>query len=148
MNPRETAHITAVLDAISAGRVDPMKEAYQRCDATERGEMHLNAHLFVWIDHAMPDPLTRACVYGMINGRSAMMFDAVREFMRTCEAAAADATLTEIPAAMRAALRRMTFETRLSFYRMSEDAYRAKVEPLPEAIRRPVRSILRGEQDP
>jgi len=42
----------------------------------------------------------------------------------------------------------MTFETRLGFYRLTEDAKAQFVEVLPDPIERPLIAILRGDRDP
>lgn len=148
INPRESPRITAVLDAVAAGEADQIKAAYQRCEAAERADMQFNAHLLVWVDHAVPDPLRRAALAAMFSGLSALMFDAARDFMAACEAAAADRALTEPPEPMRAALRRMTFTARLGFFRFGEEAVRLKVDTLPGPVRAYARGVLRGERDP
>ncbi|MET0966575.1 MAG: hypothetical protein ABWZ02_09275, partial [Nakamurella sp.] len=51
-------------------------------------------------------------------------------------------------ARMLGAIRAMTFETRLGFYRLSADARAQFVEVLPDLIERPIIAILRGDRDP
>jgi hypothetical protein len=47
-----------------------------------------------------------------------------------------------------AAVRAMTLDARLGFYRLTEDARVQYVEALPAPIARPLIAILRGERDP
>ena len=75
-------------------------------------------------------------------------FDAVDQFIVACD----DEPLGGSPSApspdFLAALRAMTFETRLGFYRLSEDARVRYVEVLAPPVRQSLVEILRGERDP
>ena len=53
-----------------------------------------------------------------------------------------------MPEALRSALRDLSLDVRMGYYRFCEDAYRVHVEPLQEPVRRQVRAILRGDAEP
>jgi hypothetical protein len=146
INPTESPHVTALLDAITTREPDQIVDAYRRCPATDRGALERNAHLLAWVRRALPnEQLLRTCVTCMVYGRSWVYFDRVRVLVQACGAAAG---ATEMPEALRSALRGLSFEVRLAFYRLCEDSYRAAVEPLAEPLRSQVRAILRGEREP
>ena len=72
----------------------------------------------------------------MVTGRSFVYFDRVRTFLLACSAAAGAA---ELPEALRAALRGLSFEVRLAYYRFCEDDYqRARAARCEEPVRREV----------
>jgi hypothetical protein len=108
--------------------------------------LRFNPHLLSWLERALPnEQLLRTCVIAMVTGRSFVFFERMAAFARACSAAAG---ATELPDALRTALRALTLEVRLGYFRFSEDDYRTRVLPLQEPVRREVTAILRGDRDP
>lgn len=123
-----------------------MVEAYRQIPGTDRYDLQFNAHLLSWLERVLPsERLLRTCVIGMVTGRSFAYFDRVRVFAQACTAAAG---ATEMPEALRTALRNLSLEVRMGYYRFSEADYRERVLPLQEAVRREVTAILRGDREP
>jgi hypothetical protein len=145
LNPNESPRVTAFLDAVTAKAPDQIVDAYRNCPAADRGTLAHNAGLLAWIGRVLPNELlTRTCAICMVAGGSFVYFERVRAFAQACGAAAG---ATETPEALRTALRGLSLEVRLAYYRFCEDAYRAHVEPLADPVKRDVRAILRGERD-
>jgi hypothetical protein len=145
LNPSQSARITAFLEAVTTKQPDQIVEAYRLCPAGDRGALQFNAHLLSWIGRVLPnEQVMRTCVICMVSGSSFLYFDRVREFLQACSAAAG---ATDMPDALRSALRGLSFEVRLAYYRFCEDDYRARVLPLQEGLRREVTAILRGDAE-
>ena len=82
-----------------------------------------DAHALSWIGRTLPnDQMLRTCVICMITGRSFVYFERVRAFLLACSAAAG---ATEMPEALRSALRGLSFEVRLAYFRFCEDDRRS-----------------------
>ena len=81
----------------------------------------------------------------MCAGRSFVFFERVRVFLLACVDAAA---ATEMPEALRTALKALTFEVRIAYYGLCKDDYQARVQPLQPAVRNQVAAILRGDAEP
>ncbi|MGH2947253.1 MAG: hypothetical protein ACRDPC_13540, partial [Solirubrobacteraceae bacterium] len=146
LNPSGSARITAFLEAVTTRAPDQIVEAYRLVPGTERHDLQFNAHLLSWLGRVLPsERLLRTCVIGMVTGRSFVYFDRVRAFAQACTAAAGAA---EMPEALRTALRGLSLEVRMGYYRFSEDDYRERVVPLQEPVRREVTAILRGDREP
>lgn len=152
LNPDNSGRIAGFYDALVRGSPASIKAAYGLLNPTERGKLWMNAATIVFIDRHVSAMRVRACVVGMVNTRSVGQFDAVDRFIGACLDALADALLnaapTAPPAPLLAAARGMAFETRLGFYRISEDARVQYVEILPPPVSRPLIAILRGEREP
>ena len=112
----------------------------------------MNAAAMVFADRHVANVRTRACVVGMVNTRTVGQFDAVDAFIGACLDELAHELLgtpgSGPSPAVLTAVRAMTFEARLGFYRLSEDARVRYVEVLPAPIQRPLIAILRGEREP
>jgi hypothetical protein len=77
-----------------------------------------NPHLLGWLGRVLPNEhLMRVCVIAMVSGRSFVYFDRMRIFAQACSAAAGVAAM---PDKLRTALRRLSFEVRLGYYRFCE----------------------------
>ena len=145
-NPSQNPPVTAFLEAVTARAPDQIVETYRQCPPAARGELRFNPHLLTWIGRVLPnDQLLRTCVTSMVTGGSFAYFDRVRTFAQACSAAAGEA---EMPEALRGALRGLSLDVRLGYYRFCEDDYRERVLPLQEPVRREVTAILRGDRDP
>ena len=137
--------VTAFLEAVTARAPDQIVDTYRQCDATDRGGMAMDPHVLSWIGRTLPnDQVLRTCVICMITGRSFVFFERVRAFLLACSAAAG---ATELPEALRAALRGLTFEVRLAYFRFCEDDRRQRVGALEEGVRGQVLAILRGDAE-
>ncbi len=94
----------------------------------------------------------RACTVAMVNTQSVGQFNAVAAFISACLDELSNAVLhtpgTAPAPATLAAVRAMTLDARLGFYRLTEDARVQYVEALPAPIARPLIAILRGDRDP
>jgi hypothetical protein len=152
LNPDNSPRITAFYDTLV--RADPagIKTAYGRLTPADRGRLSMNAAAMVFADRHVANVRTRACVVGMVNTRTVGQFDAVDAFIGACLDELAHELLgtpgSGPSPAVLTAVRAMTFEARLGFYRLSEDARVRYVEVLPAPIRRPLIAILRGEREP
>ena len=145
LNPNQVPEITAFLEAVTAKAPDRIVETYRACPAAARGDIAMNPHVLTWLGRTLPnEQLLRTCVTCMVTGRSFAYFERVQTFVNACSAAAAE---TEMPDGLRAALRGLSFEVRLAYYRFCEDDYRIRVLPLQEPVRREVTAILRGERE-
>jgi hypothetical protein len=146
LNPHDSAKVTALLSAIVGGDEEAIKQAYRDCTSTDKGAVYMNAHVLAWIRYAMPsDVIKRANVIVMLNTGSVAQYDATAELQRQLYDAHGAAAL---PEPLRAALRAMSFNGKLSFYQFGDEAYRFAVNPLPDAFKREVISILRAEREP
>ena len=146
MNPNDSPRVTAFLSAVAAKAPDEIVTTYRACNPQDRADLHFNEHVLSWIGVTLPNEmLMRTCVICMITGRSFVYFDRVRVFAQSCSAAAGAG---EMPEALRGALRDLSLDVRMGYYRFCEDAYRVHVEPLQEPVRRQVRAILRGDAEP
>ena len=105
----------------------------------------------VYVDHNIPGQRKRACVYAMITSRSATQYAAMERFLDECFfthiGTYGDAP-TEIPGELRAAAKGLTLHSRLSLYKMVEDARKSHVDNLPPPVSKPLLLILRGDADP
>jgi hypothetical protein len=146
LNPNESPRVTAFLEAVTARAPVQIVETYRQCDAADRGAMAMDPHVHSWIGRTLPnDQMLRTCVTCMITGRSFAYFERVRAFLLACSAAAG---ATEMPEALRSALRGLSFEVRLAYFRFCEDDRQQRVGALEERVRGPVLSILRGDAEP
>jgi hypothetical protein len=153
LNPGHSARVTGFYDSLVRGDPAGIKAAYGRLDAGERGGLRLNAAALVFIDRHVESIRVRACVVAMVNTGLVGQFDAVDAFIGACLRELADELLNNTtPTApspqLIAAVRAMTFEARIGFYRLSEEARVQYVEVLPPPVLRPLIAILRGERDP
>lgn len=152
LNPDNSPRITAFYDTLVRGDPGAIKVAYGRLTPTDRGRLAMNAAALVFFDRHVAHVRTRACVVGMVNTRSVGQFDAIDAFVGACLDELAHELLGTPGAgpspAILTAVRAMTFEARLGFYRLSEDARVRYVEVLPAPIEAPLIAILRGDREP
>ena len=145
LNPNESPRVTAFLEAVTARAPDQIVEAYRQCDGTDRGGLAMDAHVLSWIGRTLPsDQVLRTCVICMVTGRSFVYFERVRTFLLACSAAAG---ATELPEALRSALRGLSFDVRLAYFRFCEDDRQQRVGALEEGVRGQVLAILRGDAE-
>ena len=105
----------------------------------------MKPHVLSWIRFALADAAKRANTIVMLNTGSVGQYDAASALQRAlAEAHGAPA----LPEPLRAALRAVSFEGRMNFFEFGDEAYRSAVNPLPDAFRRDVIAILRGDRDP
>jgi hypothetical protein len=87
----------------------------------------------------------------MLTSRSATQYVAMDDFLEQCfltHIGSYGDPPTELPAQVRAAAKRLTLDSRLSLYRLVEDARREWVDVLPPPVSTPLLLILRGDADP
>jgi hypothetical protein len=102
--------------------------------------------VLTWIRYAMPaDVIKRANIIVMLNTGSIAQYDATAELQRQLYGAHGAAAL---PEPLRAALRAMSFNGKLSFYQFGDEAFRFAVNPLQDAVKREVTAILRADREP
>jgi hypothetical protein len=146
LNPDGSARVTALLEAITSRTPETIVDAYRRCDATDRGNLSANAHFLAWLGRVLPsETVMRTCITVMAHGRSFVFFERTRVLLSELTAAAGAA---ELPEALRAALRGLTFEARLAYIGLCRDDADARLAGLTEAVRGEVRAILRGDREP
>lgn len=146
LNPNESPRVTAFLEAVTARSPDQIVETYRLCNPQDRADLHFNEHFLSWVFRVIPsEQLLRTCTICVVTGRSFAYFDRVREFAQACTAAAGAAAM---PAVLRTALRGLSLDVRMGYYRFCEDDYRLRVLPLQEPVRREVTAILRGDSEP
>ena len=146
INPNGSATVTAFLDAVLTKDPSRITEAYRNVPGGDRGTLQLNAHVLTWLGRALPnEQLLRTCVICMVTGGSFAYYDRTLALTRALDAAAGQ---TELPEALRTALRALPLQVRLAYYRFCEDDFRVRVQPLEESVRRTVTAILRGDADP
>jgi hypothetical protein len=150
INPNDSPQVTTFLDAIANGTDEQLVEAYRAIPGTDRGALHMNAAAFVFADRRTTNLRRKARLYAMIVGRSFVYWERMEGFLAALDRTRVDARdATEIPPEVRTALRGLSFEVRLAFFRLTEDARRLYVDQtLPEAWRGQVLSILRGDAEP
>jgi hypothetical protein len=149
INPNDSPQVTTFLDAIANGTDEQLVEAYRPISATDRASIHMNAAAFVFLDRRTTNLRRKAKLYAMIVGRSFVYWDRMEGFLAALDRTRVDARdATEIPPEVRTALRGLSLEVRLAFFRLTEDARRLYVDTtLPEAWRGQVLSILRGDAE-
>jgi hypothetical protein len=146
LNPHDSPKVTALLSAIVGGQEEAIKAAYTDCTPTDKGAVYMNAHVLAWIRHAMPaDVIKRANIIVMLNTGSIAQYDATAELQRQLYDAHGAAAL---PDPLRAALRAMSFNGKLSFFRFGDEAFDYAVNPLQDAVKREVTAILRADREP
>lgn len=149
INPNDSPEVTTFLDAIANGTDEQLVEAYRPISAADRGSIHMNAATFVYADHRTTNLRRKAKLYAMIVGQSFVYWDRMEGFLAALDRTRVEARdATEIPPEVRTALRGLSLEVRLAFFRLTEDARRLYVDTtLPEAWRNQVLSILRGDAE-
>jgi hypothetical protein len=149
INPNDSPEVTTFLDAIANGTDEQLVEAYRPISGADRGSIHMNAAAFVYADHRTTNLRRKAKLYAMIVGQSFVHWDRMEGFLAALDRTRVDARdATEIPPVVRTALRGLSLEVRLAFFRLTEDARRLYVDTtLPEAWRNQVLSILRGDAE-
>ena len=146
LNPHDSPKVTALLSAIVGGQEETIKQAYTDCTPTDKGAVYMSPHVLTWIRYAMPaDVIKRANIIVMLNTGSIAQYDATAELQRQLYGAHGAATL---PEPLRAALRAMSFNGKLSFYQFGDEAFRFAVNPLQDAVKREVTAILRADREP
>ncbi len=152
LNPDKSPRITAFYDALVRGDPAAIKTAYGLLNPADRGRLSMNAAALVFVDRHLDSVRNRACTVAMMNTGSVAQFDAVAAFISACLDELANAVLrtpgTAPSARTLAAVRAMSFESRLGFYRLTADARAQYVEVLPAPIAGPLIAILRGDRDP
>jgi hypothetical protein len=149
INPNDSPQVTTFLDAIATGTDEQLVEAYRPISAADRASIHMNAAAFVFADRRTTNLRRKAKLYAMIVGRSFVYWDRMEGFLAALDRTRAEAReATQIPPEVRTALRGLSFEVRLAFFRLTEDARRLYVDTtLPEGWRNQVLSILRGDAE-
>ena len=138
--------MTAFLEAVTTRTPEAIIDAYRLCDATDRGNLSANAHFLSWLGRVLAsEGVTRTCVTVMAHGRSFLFFERTRVLLTALTDAAGAA---EMPAALRTALRGLTFEARLAYIGLCQDDCNARLAALSEPVRGEVRAILRGDREP
>ena len=151
LNPSGSPRIARLYEEIARTAPQRMRDAYTALTAGERAGLQFNAATMVYVDHNVLDPRTRACVYAMLTSRSATQYTAMDDFLETCFLAHIGSygdPPAGLPDEMRAAAKRLTFESRLALYRLVEDARKEWVDVLPAPVSGPLLAILRGDADP
>ena len=134
INPNDSPQVTTFLDAIANGTDEQLVEAYRPISAADRASIHMNAAAFVYLDRRTTNLRRKAKLYAMIVGRSFVYWDRMEGFLAALDRTRVEAReATEIPPEARAALRGLSLEVRLAFFRLTEDARRLYVDTtLPE----------------
>jgi hypothetical protein len=143
--------VAAFLRAVALNRDDEIKTTHAALSATERARLAFDAAVWVYVDHHVPSPRTRACVYAMVVTGVTTQFDAMANVLEQCFVAYIGSRPNDTagpPADLLASLRRLGFTARLVLFRSVPDARAQFVDPLPDSIKRPVLAILRGDRDP
>ena len=151
LNPSSNPRIARFHEELARSDPERMRDAYTALKAEERGELQFNASLKVFVEHNILEPRKRACVYAMIMSRSATQYVAMEHFLEECFLTYIGSygdPPTDLPVELRAAAKGLTFYSRLSLYRLTEDARKESVDVLPPAVSRPLLLILRGDADP
>lgn len=142
----------ALVQAITQHDDEGLKRAYQRLTPQERGEAASSAALLLYIDRQVDLLSQRASIYAMILGGAVGQFDAMGDFLVACFGAQIDAALggglTEVPADVRSALRRLVYRARLALFRLVEEARREYVDALPNPVRGRLLTALREGGEP
>ena len=106
--------MTAFLEAVTGRVPEQITETYKACNPQDRADLEANAHFMSWLGRVLPDQIVmRTCIKCMCAGRSFVFFERVRVFLLACTDAAG---ATEMPDALRKALKALTFEVRIAYY--------------------------------
>jgi hypothetical protein len=149
LNRGRSPRVIRFQDALVRGEPGALKVTYRQLNDAERARMSMDPALRLFIDRHVDQVRTRACVVAMVTTQSIDQFDAVDRFITACLGELAR-SITGRPSKAPApvvALRAMTFEARIGFYRLSEEARRRFVETMPAPVSRPVIAILRGDRE-
>jgi hypothetical protein len=150
INPSESPQVTTFLDAVATGTDEQLVEAYRAMPGADRGAMQFNAAAMVFLDRRTPNLRRKAKLYAMVTGRSFLYWERMEAFLAALDRTRATETAaTDVPADVRAALRGLSLDVRLGFFRLTEDARRLYVDQsVPAGWRAQVLSILRGDAEP
>ncbi len=146
INPNASPRVTAFLEAVTGRVPEQITETYKACNPQDRADLEANAHFLSWLGRVLGDQsVMKTCITCMCAGRSFVFYERVRVFLLACVDAAG---ATEMPEALRTALKGLTFEVRIAYYALCKDDYQARVQPLEPAVRNQVAAILRGDAEP
>ena len=149
INPTESPQVTTFLDAIATGTDDQLVEAYRAIPGGDRAALQMNAATMVYADRRTTNLRRKAKLYAMIVGLSFAYWDRMERFLAALDSTRAEREATEVPPVVRAALRALSFEVRLGFFRLTEDARRLYVDSsLPDGWKNQLLSMLRGDREP
>ncbi len=150
INPNDSRQVTTFLDAVARGTDEQLVEAYKAIPAADRVSLQMNAAAFQFADTRTTNLRRKAKLYAMLVGRSFVYWDRMEAFLAALDRTRAVATTaTEIPAEVRTALRALSLDVRLTFFRLTEDARRLYVDQsVPAGWRNQVLRILRGDAEP
>ena len=152
LNPDNSPRVAGFYDAVVRGEAGSITAAYGALNAAEKARLVRNAAALVFVDRHLDSVRNRACTVAMMNTRSVGQFDAVAAFISACLDELTNAVLhtpgTAPAPQTLAAIKAMTLDARLGFYRLTEDARAQYVDALPAPIARTLIAILRGEREP
>jgi hypothetical protein len=104
------------------------------------------APMLVFIEGQIPVGPLRAATYAMVNGGGTGQFDAMKAFLDACFGAQIDDALEplrEVPRDVRRTLRRLSYPSRLTLYRLAEPTRREYVDVLSDPVRSRILHALR-----
>lgn len=153
LNPTRSPRVTNLLEAIAHNSDDDIKSKYQALTPEEKSRMRwqMAAAMLVFIRGQIPVGPLRAATIAMVTGGGVGQFDAMQTFLEECMMAQIDAaigTLRGVPRALRNAIRRLTYHSRLALYRLAEDTRREYVDALPDPVKSRLLHALREGGDP
>jgi len=151
LNPSSNPRIARLYEELARSSPEGIRDAYTALKSDERVELQFNAATKVFVDHNVLQPRQRACVYAMLTSRSSTQYVAMDNFLEECfltHIGTYGDPPVQLPAELRAAAKRLTFDSRLALYRLAEDARKEWVDVLPPPVSKPLLLILRGDADP
>ena len=146
LNPNQVPEITAFLEAVGTKAPDRIVETYRACPAAARGDIAMNAHVLTWLRPDAGERAAAAHVRDLHGHRPLVRLLRARRDVRP-RLQRRGGRADDARRASASALRGLSFDVRLAYYRFCEDDYRDRVLPLQEPVRREVTAILRGDAD-
>ena len=146
INPNASPRVTAFLEAVTGRVPEQITETYKACNPQDRADLEANAHFLSWLGRVLGDQQVIEDLHHMHVRRPLVRL--LRARARVPARLRRRGETTEMPEALRTALKGLTFEVRIAYYALCKDDYQARVQPLEPAVRNQVAAILRGDAEP
>jgi hypothetical protein len=147
IDPSGNPRIAALYSAIISSTEDAIKDSYQQLNPSDRERIRsAMAALLTFIDIQINESFQRASIYAMITSGQVNQYDAMNAFLEACMDVQFGQMMREAieePTQIRSTLRALTYESRLTLYRLLEYTRRMCVDSLPDPLNTRVLNALR-----
>jgi hypothetical protein len=147
IDPSGNPRIAALYSAIISRTDDAIKDSYRQLNPSDRERIRsAMAALLTFVDIQLNETFQRASIYAMITSGQINQYDAMNAFLEACMDVQFGHMMGEAieePTQIRSTLRALTYESRLTLYRLLEYTRRMCVDSLPDPLNTRVLNALR-----